>query len=121
MYYVVEPAALILVAVAIWSAGSNLYFYPVFLALTLIGVRNDEQLWLYLKAHEIPDGKMLESAIKTELQAPARNHSDIPIAQISDAPVDHIATDSNSVFERLSPDLQTILMKDRYADGEPLR
>jgi hypothetical protein len=121
VYYVMEPAALLFVAAALWSIGSSLLYYPILAAIALIVVRNDDHLWLYLKAHEIPDGKMLERAINAEFGGAAQRGAGNAIARIPVAPADCAATDNASVFERLSPEMQTVLMKDRFAHGEPLR
>jgi hypothetical protein len=71
IYYVSEPALLILTAAVLWSIGSSIFYYPIILAFGCIVVRNDAQLWLYLKAHEIPDGKRFERAVKWELDGPS--------------------------------------------------
>ena len=120
IYYVAEPLALMLVSLALWSIGSVLFFYPILVAIACIIVRNDAQLWFYLKAHEIPDGQRLERAIKSEFEGPKKEGS-TPVAEIMPLRFQPLRTDSASVFERLSPELQTLLMKDRYAHGEPLR
>ena len=120
IYYVAEPLALLVVALALWSIGSVLFFYPVLVAISCAIVRNDAQLFVYLKASEIPDGKMLEREIKSEFEGPKRE-GNTPVAEIAPPRFVPLPTDSASVFERLSPELQTLLMKDRYAHGEPLR
>jgi hypothetical protein len=118
IYYLGEPAVLVISAVALWSIGSTIFFYPVILACICVIVRNDSQLWLYLKAAEIPDGKRLERAVKTELEGPETfGHGSIPVAEVPPVPRMRFATDAKSVFDRLSPELQTLLMKDRILHG----
>jgi hypothetical protein len=118
IYYVGEPSLFVVAAAALWSIGSSMCLYPIVLALICIIVRNDAQLWLYLKAAEIPDGKRLERAVKTELEGPETfGHSEIPVAEIPPVPRMRFATDDRSVFDRLSPELQTLLMKDRILHG----
>jgi len=122
IYYVAEPVALLLAAGALWSIGSTLFYYPILLAITCIVVRNDAQLWLYLKAHEIPDGKRLERAVKWQLDGPEPGRGDgVELAQIAEAPRMRWATDDRSVFDRLSPELQDLLMKDRITHSENKR
>jgi hypothetical protein len=119
VYYVAEPAVLLLAAVGIWSIGSDLYYYPVVLAITCIVVRNDAQLWLYLKAHEIPDGKTLERSINSEFEDPARRGVQTSVAGIPDRRFVPVATDSESVFGRLDQNLQFLLMKDSFLHSKP--
>jgi hypothetical protein len=121
VYYVAEPAALLLASAAMWSIGSEMFRYPILLAFICVVVRNDAQLWLYLKAHEIPDGKKLERAINTEFEDPSQRGLTTASAEIPDSCFVPVETDDSSVFDRLSPELQTVLMKDRFAHGEPLR
>jgi hypothetical protein len=118
VYYIAEPVALLLAAAALWSIGSTLFCYPILLAITCIVVRNDAQLWLYLKAHEIPDGKRLERAINSEFGDPAQRSATTAAAEIPERCFVPVATDDESVFERLNPDLQTVLMKDRFTHTE---
>ncbi len=113
IYYKAEPVMLFLGAIAIWSIGSILWPYPIFLAGALIFVRNDAQLSLYLKAHEIMDGKKLEGAIRGQLEAPVASVGRrISVAQIPASPAQRPATDDQSVFDRLSPELQMLLTRD---------
>jgi hypothetical protein len=113
IYYVGEPALLILVSAVLWSIGSSIFYYPIILAFGCIVFRNDAKLWLYLKAHEVPDGKRFERAIKFELDGPSPTGGyDIHVARIPEAP-SRPAADNESVFERLSPELQDLLTKDR--------
>jgi hypothetical protein len=118
IYYVGEPAVLLLAAAAVWSVGSSLWYYPVVLAFGCIVARNDAQLYFYLKAHEIPDGKRFERAIKLELDghSPPGGY-DIQVARIPEAP-SRSEIDDRNVFDRLSPELQDLLMKDRILHGE---
>lgn len=113
IYYIGEPVALVLVAAALWSIGSVLYFYPLLIAVALIFFRNDAQLSLYLRAHEVVDGQMVEKAIRGELDAPATGTGGTPVAEIPAAPVAAPANDEQSVLSRLSPDLQLLLARDR--------
>ena len=113
IYYIAEPASLVLVAGALWSIGSALSFYPLLIAVALVFVRNDAQLSLYLRAHEVVDGQMLEKAVRGELDVPSTAAGGTPVAQIPPAPVGGPATDDQSVFSRLSPDLQLLLARDR--------
>ncbi len=114
IYYVGEPFALAIVAAALHSIGATLAFYPILLAIALIFVRNDAQLYSYLQAYDVMDGKKLEREIRLQIegsgisqQAPAR------MAQIPAVPGERIAVDRESVFERLSPELQTLLIRDQ--------
>jgi hypothetical protein len=115
IYYVAEPSMLVVGAIALWSIGATLWFYPIVLAVALISVRSESQLFVYLKAHEVMDGKKLERTIKGILEEPASGGSAIPITQIPAAAGRLVATDNESVFNRLSPELQMLLMRDRAA------
>ena len=120
IYYVVEPFTLVLAGFGLWSIGSTLFYYPIGLAIILMIVRNDAQLWLYLKAHEIPDGKRLERAVKWQLDGPEQSGGHgIVVAQIPNAPVAKTETDGESIYDRLSPELQMLLAKDRFTHLEP--
>ena len=90
-----------------------LFFYPLLIAVALVFVRNDAELYMYLRAHEVVDGQMLERAIRRELEVPATGAGGIPVAQIPPAPINRPATDEQNVFNRLSPDLQLLLARDR--------
>jgi hypothetical protein len=115
IYYSAEPAVLVIAALALASIGSTLFPYPLLLAVSLIFHRHDAKLLLYLRAHEIADGKMVERAIMREYQGDgAKNGSgDIRVAQIPAAPTNRAATDRQSVFDRLSPELQLLLVRDQ--------
>jgi hypothetical protein len=115
IYYVAEPSVLVLVAFALFSIGSTLCGYPLELAIALIVVRNAVQSFVYLKAHEVVDGKKDERAIKLQIEGPdpARFAAGGALARIPPAPGDRAATDDQSVFNRLSPELQMLLMRDR--------
>ncbi|GEM_PF-5536218 len=118
VYYVAEPVTLLLASAALWSIGSSLYLYPVILAIAFVVVRNDAKLWLYLKAHEIPDGKMLERAVKSEFEGPVPG-AGVMLAQLSTAPVMRGEIENESVFDRLNPELQSLLLKDRFGHSQP--
>lgn len=110
IFYVAEPGILILSAPALFSIGATLYLYPILLAIALICVRNDRQLYIYLKAHEIADGQMMERAVRSEFEGSGNGKAvDIPVVQIPEAPTGRLATDGKSVFNRLSPELQMLL------------
>ena len=115
IYYVAEPFGLFLFAKGLHSIGSMFYFYPLVLAVALVVVRNEVQMHDYLLAHEVVDGKMLERDIKWQLEGLAPGRIAIPVAQIASARSSRPATDSKSVFDRLSPELQMLLMRDRAA------
>lgn len=119
IYYIAEPVTMLFAAIALRSIDSTLFYYPIILAIALVVFRNDAQLWLYLKAHEIPDGKRMERAVKSELEGPAQSGgSGSLVAQIPDAPRMRFATDDRSVFDRLSPELQSLLLKDRFGHSQ---
>ena len=113
IYYVGEPAVLTLAAVALWSIGSTLAFYPILLAVSFMVVRNRAKLHRYLRAHEVMDGQMEEREIRAEIEAPTPGHGIGAVAQIPPPPTDRPATDSQSVFQRLSPELQLLLMRNQ--------
>jgi hypothetical protein len=115
VYYGAEPGMLLLAAWAVWSIGATVWFYPILLAVALIAARSDAKLALYLKAHEVMDGKKLERSIAGMLQEPAPQGHGIPVAQIPVGCSGRPPTDNRSVFERLSPDLQLLLARDRAA------
>jgi hypothetical protein len=120
IYYVVEPLTLVLAGLGLWSIDSTLFYYPIGLAFILMIVRNDAQLWLYLKAHEIPDGKRLERAVKWQLDGPEQSGGHgIVVAQIANVPVVETAPCGESIYDRLSPELQMLLAKDRFSHLEP--
>jgi hypothetical protein len=120
VYYVAEPGSLVLVGVGLWSIGSTAFYYPMGIALILMIVRNDAKLWLYLKAAEIPDGKRLESAVKWQLDGPEQggNYGTV-VAQIPQVATANGPTGGDSVYDRLSPELQMLLAKDRYTHVTP--
>jgi len=115
IYYVLEPALLASCALALRSIGSPLYFYPIVIAVGVIVARNERQLYYYLRAHEIVDGQMVEAAIKSELgaQSSGAGSAASEIARIPPTPANLAATDRQSVFDRLSPELQLLLVRDR--------
>jgi hypothetical protein len=115
IYYYAEPSILLLGAWGLWSIGVTLWFYPIILAAALISGRSDAKLAVYLKAHEVMDGQKMERSIKNMLAEPASVQHGIPVAQIAAASAERPATDNRSVFERLSPDLQLLLTRDRAA------
>jgi len=120
VYYIAEPLSLVLVGLGLWSIDSSLFYYPIGLAVILMIVRNDAQLWLYLKAHEIPDGKRLERAVKWQLDGPEQGGGwNAVVSQIPQAPAAESATRGESVYDRLSPELQMLLAKDRFTHLEP--
>jgi hypothetical protein len=113
IYYVAEPAMLLVGAVALSSINVPCG-YPILIAVILIVVRSDSQLWLYLKAHEVMDAKKLEGAVKGQLEGPtAKGGGGIAIAQIPLSLTPRPPTDEKSVFDRLSPELQMLLARDR--------
>jgi hypothetical protein len=114
IYYVAEPVMLLLGAGALVSIDV-VPGYPILMAVILIVVRSDQQLWLYLKAHEVMDAKKLEGAVKGQLEDPSLNGrgGGIPIAQIPLSLASRPPTDEKSVFDRLSPELQMLLARDR--------
>ena len=120
VYYVAEPLGLVLLGLGLWSIDSTLCYYPIGLAVILMIVRNDAQLWLYLKAHEIPDGKRLERAVKWQLDGPEPNGGhDIVVAHIPHVPAANTPARGDSIYDRLSPELQMLLEKDRFTHPEP--
>ncbi len=122
IYYVAEPVVLLLASAALWLVGSGLFFYPIILAVGCVVVRNDAQLFLYLKAHEIPDGKRFERAIKYELDGPAHlGGHDIQVANIVGPASAPLADDGKRVFDRLSPELQELLTKDLPVEADVKR
>ena len=120
IYYFTEPFTLVLAGFGLWSIGSSLFCYPIGLAFILMIVRNDAKLWLYLKAHEIPDGKRLERAVKWQLDGPDQfGGQGTVVAQIPLAPVPASAASGESIYDRLSPELQMLLAKDRFSHVKP--
>jgi hypothetical protein len=120
VYYVAEPGSLVLVGFGLWSIGSSLFYYPIGIALILMIVRNDAELWLYLKAAEIPDGKRLERAVKWQLDGPEQGgvHGTV-VAQIPQVAAANSPAGGESIYERLSPELQMLLAKDRFTHSTP--
>jgi len=120
IYYFAEPFTLVLAGFGLWSIDSTLFYYPIGLAFILIIVRNDAQLWLYLKAAEIPDGKRLERAVKWQLDGPEPGsaHGTV-VAQIPHVTVAATETGGESIYDRLSPELQMLLAKDRFSHLGP--
>lgn len=122
IYYIAEPFTLVLTGFGLWSIGSSLFYYPIGLACILMIVRNDAKLWLYLKAHEIPDGKRLERAVKWQLDGPEQGGGgNTVIAQIPKVSIPVSAESGESIYDRLSPELQMLLAKDRFSHLEPQR
>ena len=114
LHYVAEPVMLLALAAALWSIGSHLYGYPSLMALGLIFVRYDSQLRSYLQAHEIADAKMLEREVMSEFEgSPLPASACVTVAQLPLPPTGRPTTDERSVFKRLSPELQMLLMRDR--------
>jgi hypothetical protein len=96
------------------SIDATAWSYPTLIAVVLVVVRSDSQLWLYLKAHEVMDGKQFEQAIKATLEGgPTKGGGGIPIAEIPLGPATRAATGERAVFDRLSPELQMLLLRDR--------
>ncbi|MDR3404233.1 MAG: hypothetical protein P4L99_17170 [Chthoniobacter sp.] len=114
IYYVAEPATLLAVAVALWSIGSILWIYVAALAVGLVFVRYHAKLRLYLRAHELADAQMFERALMSQFEGPiALVGTSVAVAEIPAAPVTRQAENEHSTFDRLSPELQMLLARDR--------
>lgn len=115
IYYFAEPFTLCVIAAALHSIGTRLWFSPIVYALGLIIVRSDSQLDTYLMAHAVVDGQMTEQSIRQQLEGPnlGIGGAGIATAQLPVAPVHLEPTDDQSVFDRLSPELQILLASGR--------
>lgn len=113
VYYVAEPLAVLLVAAGLYSIGSHLFLYAIVIAFALIVVRSEAQLRIYLQAHEVMDGKRFEERLKFELEGPSAAKPAALFAHIPSAPANRPPTDARSVAQRLSPELQLLLVRDR--------